>query len=183
MDSDLDIFHYNIDTTTTTTLAPNLVNTRPLSDNIIAPFVPCHPSIALEALKILNLKLGDTVMDLGSGDGRILQLLHTNFPQVNGIGVEFDELLVKYCHLNYKHLNVIKGDMFTCDLSGVGYFVLYLLPLGLKRIKHRFKDVVVATIQYSIPDVDYIVKKDIMVQDSQMGGSKSDYQSIYLYQF
>ena len=150
---------------------------------VIAPYVPCCLKVASKALDLLQLKQGDHVMDLGSGDGRLLQLCHQRYPFVKITGIEYDELLVKYCHEKYPHLNVIQGDLFQVDFSKTTHFILYLLPLGLEKLYKKFKDCIVVTIGYQIPSVQFIESISIEVQDHQMGGSKTSSQHCYKYIF
>ena len=182
MDADVDVFEFE-----SMREIPNAVNKQPLNGNVIAPFVPCNLQVALAALNELQsndgLRDGHTVMDLGCGDGRIIKLLDENYPQVNAIGIEYDELLVKYCNSNWPKLNIIQGDMFICDISGVDYFVLYLLPDGLKRISARFRGCIVVTIGYKIPNLDFYKQLKVAADDYQMGGSIQEEQNIYFYQF
>jgi predicted RNA methylase len=84
-------------------------------------------------LTLADLKPGELVYDLGSGDGRILAVAAHNF-KAQAVGIEIDPLL----HLLSKTLitllglseqvQVIHGDIFTQDLSKADVVTCYLLP-------------------------------------------------------
>ncbi|KAI9334097.1 hypothetical protein BDR26DRAFT_867319 [Obelidium mucronatum] len=141
-----------------TTAPRTLVNNIPMEGtNFIAPFVPCTPEVALAALRFANATPLDVVGDLGCGDGRVLEqfLIHVS-EKKNG-----NVISPRYPDANFK---VIEGNMFEVGLEelGVDLFVLYLLPMGLDKLKKQLGDWLkagvdgqkkrrVVTITYSIP--------------------------------
>src|SRR5437879_10025726 len=64
---------------------------------IIVPYVPTHPKVVTAMLKLAGVKEGDTVYDLGCGDGRIVVCAVKDFKAKKGLGVDFNPLRLKDC--------------------------------------------------------------------------------------
>ena len=153
--------------------------------DFIAPFVPCSHETARAAIEFANVDSNDILVDLGCGDGRILSeaLLSQDAQKRPSrvVGVELDPFLAKHLQdtliLKFKDENVtiIEGSMFDVDLEKLNatVLILYLLPMGLDRLKPQLHDWLykehvdsnpnsnsnkrrVVTITYSIPDWDCI---------------------------
>jgi SAM-dependent methyltransferase len=103
--------------------------------------VPYLPSSKLfkEAIKYLDLKEGDKVLDIGSGDGRVLIYASKIYPNVEFVGVEKNFLLVLYSNL----LRIIlqrENLVFKCadardfNISDFDAIYLYLLPDFVDKI-------------------------------------------------
>ena len=58
------------------------------------PFITSPDNVTLEMLRLANVGPGDHVIDLGSGDGRIVILAAKRFG-ATGLGVEIDPRLVE----------------------------------------------------------------------------------------
>ena len=59
----------------------------------VAPYVPTAPDVALQLLSLARLAPGETMCDLGCGDGRMLSLAVHHFGAARAIGYELDEEL------------------------------------------------------------------------------------------
>ena len=97
------------------------------------PFVTTPLSVTEAMLKIANVQKGDFVIDLGSGDGRIVILAAKQFA-ARGLGVEIDPTLVAKSVVNAKEAGVAHlaefrdEDLFKTDLSRATVVTMYLLP-------------------------------------------------------
>lgn len=60
----------------------------------LAPFVPTPNKVGMRLLSLAELQPGETLVDLGSGDGRLLRLAVTKFGAACAIGYELDASLV-----------------------------------------------------------------------------------------
>jgi SAM-dependent methyltransferase len=84
-------------------------------------------------LGLAQVKAGDIVMDLGSGDGRIV-IEAAKRHGVRAIGVEYDPKLVTVSRRNAGAAGVagrvkfVEGDLFKVDLSAATVVTVYLLP-------------------------------------------------------
>ncbi|MCC6533734.1 MAG: class I SAM-dependent methyltransferase [Burkholderiales bacterium] len=96
-------------------------------------FVPTPQSVVDEMLKVANVKKGDVLYDLGSGDGRIVITAAKRFG-VRGIGIDIDPQRIAEANDNARkegvsHLVTFKQtDLFTTDIGEATVVTLYLLP-------------------------------------------------------
>jgi hypothetical protein len=96
-------------------------------------FVPTPPQVVDEMLKVANVRKGDVLYDLGSGDGRIVIAAAKRFG-VRGIGIDIDPQRIAEANENARkegvtHLVTFKqADLFSTDISEATVVTLYLLP-------------------------------------------------------
>jgi tRNA G37 N-methylase Trm5 len=99
----------------------------------IVPYVPTPQEIVDRMLEMAQVKKGDVLYDLGSGDGRIVVTAAKKYG-VRAIGFEIDPERIKESHANIKKAGVEKlveirqQDIRTVDLSGATVLTMYLLP-------------------------------------------------------
>ncbi len=97
------------------------------------PFVTSPDNVTLEMLSSAGVKRGDHVIDLGSGDGRIVILAAERF-EATGLGVEIDPTLVEKSKANARNAGVADKvefrvqDLFKTDLTSATVITMYLLP-------------------------------------------------------
>ena len=97
------------------------------------PFVPSPQVVVDEMLRLANVTKDDFVMDLGSGDGRILITAAVKFG-ARGMGVDLDEHLVGQSEAAAKEAGVadrvqfLRQDLFKTDLTRATVITMYLLP-------------------------------------------------------
>ena len=97
------------------------------------PFITSPDNVTLEMLTISSVKRGDHVIDLGSGDGRIVILAAKRF-DATGLGVEIDPRLVSLSKTNARNAGVAdkvefrEQDLFKTDLAAASVVTMYLLP-------------------------------------------------------
>ncbi len=97
------------------------------------PFITSPDNVTLEMLRLANVGPGDHVIDLGSGDGRIVILAARRFG-ATGLGVEIDPRLVRESQRNASEAGVAsrvqfrEQDLFQTDLSPASVITMYLLP-------------------------------------------------------
>ena len=98
----------------------------------LAPYVNSPQEVVHRMLEMANVKPGETVYDLGSGDGRVLIVAASRF-RAKAVGVEISERLVKSSTESLKRAGledltrVIHGDLMDTDLSPADVVVMYLL--------------------------------------------------------
>jgi SAM-dependent methyltransferase len=101
--------------------------------DIDVPFVVTPDNVTREMLKLAGVKASDTVIDLGSGDGRIVIVAARLFG-ARGLGVEIVPELVEQSRANAKKAGVADRaefrvqDLFATDLSQATVITMYLLP-------------------------------------------------------
>ena len=96
-----------------------------------APFLPTLKPQVTQALDLINLKPGQTLLELGSGDGRILNEAAKR--GINAIGYEINPLLVIYSlwitRKNRKLVKVRMQNYWKIKLPKAdGIFVFLLTP-------------------------------------------------------
>ena len=99
----------------------------------IVPYVPTPQEVVDRMLDLAQVKKGDVVYDLGSGDGRIVVTAAKKYG-VKAIGFEIDPQRIKESHDNIKKagveslVEIRQQDIRTVDLSGATVLTMYLLP-------------------------------------------------------
>jgi tRNA G37 N-methylase Trm5 len=96
-------------------------------------FVPTPYEVVDEMLRLANVKKGDVLYDLGSGDGRIPVTAAKRFG-VRAVGIDIDPQRIKEATENAKKNGVSKlvtfrqEDLFKTDFKEATVVTLYLLP-------------------------------------------------------
>jgi protein-L-isoaspartate O-methyltransferase len=99
--------------------------------NSLAPYVVSPQQIVDRMLELADLKPGETVYDLGSGDGRILITAVQRF-RAKAVGIEISDALANSATDRIRRLGlqndarVIHADFLTVDLSPADVVTLYL---------------------------------------------------------
>ena len=102
-------------------------------DDGTTPFVVSPDAVVERMLYLAQPKAGERLVDLGSGDGRIVIEAAKRFG-ARGLGVDIDPRLVELARGNAKRAGVEAlasfevRDLFETDLRGVGVVTMYLLP-------------------------------------------------------
>jgi predicted methyltransferase len=106
------------------------------------PFVVTPDNVTREMLKLADVKASDYVIDLGSGDGRIVIVAAKQFG-ARGLGVEIVPELVDKSRDNARKAGVAERaefrvqDLFATDLSRATVITMYLLPEVNLQLKPR----------------------------------------------
>jgi len=102
-------------------------------DDGVTPFVVSPDAVVERMLYLAQPKTGERLVDLGSGDGRIVIEAAKRFG-AKGLGVDIDPRLVGLASENAKRAGVESlasfkvQDLFETDLHGVSVVTMYLLP-------------------------------------------------------
>lgn len=97
------------------------------------PFVPTPMEVVDRMLEMAEIKKGDVIYDLGSGDGRILIRAAKKYG-ARGVGIEMDSVLVELSRTRAKeegvdHLVEFQiEDALKVDISPATVVTLYMLP-------------------------------------------------------
>ena len=107
------------------------------------PFISTPDEVVERMLAFAHTGHDDFVVDLGSGDGRIVIAAARRFG-ARGLGIELDEALVRASRENARRAGVAdqasfaQGDVLTADFSAATVVTLYLLPELIGRLQPRF---------------------------------------------
>ena len=111
-------------------------------DDGTVPYVQTPMEIVERMLRMAEVRAGDSVVDLGSGDGRIV--IEAAKRGARGLGVDLDPALVKLATQNAQRAGVADRarfevrDIFATDLSGASVVTMYLLPDFNVKLLPRF---------------------------------------------
>ncbi|HUR55541.1 MAG TPA: methyltransferase domain-containing protein [Gemmataceae bacterium] len=103
------------------------------------PFVTTPPDVVAAMLDLADVKAGDVVYDLGSGDGRIP--IAAAGRGAKAVGVELDPQLVEHSQDKVRvggladRVTIRRGDIFKQDLTPATVVTLYLKPLVNKQLR------------------------------------------------
>jgi SAM-dependent methyltransferase len=104
----------------------------PFDNKKIVPFVPSPQEVVDKMIELAGVKNGDTVYDLGSGDGRIV--IAAAKKGAKAVGFEIDPDLIKESRDNIRKAGIQEAaeirnqDILTVDLSPASVVTMYLLP-------------------------------------------------------
>src|SRR6266852_6908560 len=124
--------------TTTAALAADLQQVKHAG-----PYVPSPQSVVSDMLRYADVGPGDFLIDLGSGDGRIVLTAAKVFG-ARGFGVEIKEELVKRANEAAQkeglaeRVRFMKQDLFKTDISQASVITMYLLPDTVNLLKDKF---------------------------------------------
>jgi len=106
----------------------------------LAPYYPTPETIVDKMLRLGELKAGEKMFDLGSGDGRIVIMAAQKFRAVS-TGIEFDSDLWKQSTERIKSLGldkrarIIQGDIMKQDYTPADLITVYLLPASNDKVR------------------------------------------------
>jgi precorrin-6B methylase 2 len=104
------------------------------------PFVPTPIEVVDKMLELAEVKKGDVLYDLGSGDGRIVVRAAQKYG-IHAVGIEMDRLLLDQARQDAKaagvtHLVEFRDeDALKADISQASVITLYMLPWFNEKIK------------------------------------------------
>jgi SAM-dependent methyltransferase len=117
--------------------APALVFAPPIAaqtaPDLDVPYVTTPEHVVNAMLSLAGVTARDVVLDLGSGDGRIVIMAAAKFG-ARGMGVEIDPALVALSNENASKAGVaerarfVEQDLFATDLGQASVITMYLLP-------------------------------------------------------
>lgn len=106
------------------------------------PFVPSPLDVVRRMLAIADPRPDELLIDLGSGDGRIVVSAAEDY-RCRAIGVELDKNLFRKSmsiirdRLLHDKARIIHGNLYEFDFSAADVITLYLLPETLKDLKPK----------------------------------------------
>ena len=122
-------------------LAAGAEDLQPTKD--AGPYVPSPQSVVADMLRYADVGPDDFLIDLGSGDGRIVLTAAKVFG-ARGFGVEIKDHLVKQANEAAQkegiadRVRFLKQDLFKTDVSQATVITMYLLPDTVNLLKDKF---------------------------------------------
>jgi protein-L-isoaspartate O-methyltransferase len=148
----------------------------------LAPYVASPSHVVDLMLEIAKIKPGETLYDLGSGDGRILIAAAERY-QAKAVGVEISPNLVAAANEDIKkagladRVRVIQGDVLQTDFSSANVVTLYFDTQANAKLRPQLDKLKPGT---RIVSVDHEVPgwKPVRVEKTQDRRS----HTLYLYE-
>ncbi len=114
------------------------------------PFITTPDNVTVAMLDLAGVAAGDHVIDLGSGDGRIVITAAKRFG-ARGLGVEIVPDLVAQSRRNAQQAGVAdrvefrEQDLFATELRGASVITMYLLPEVNLQLRPRLLELPAGT--------------------------------------
>jgi tRNA A58 N-methylase Trm61 len=153
--------------------------------NNLAPYVNSPEHAVDKMLAMANLKPGETLYDLGCGDGRILIAAAEKY-KVSAVGIEISDRLARTAAENVKkaglqsHVKVIHGNFMQTDLSSANVVTLYLATTANDMLRpnlERYLRPHTRVVSY-----DYPIPGWKPIDTSATEGHHGTTHTIYLYE-
>ena len=135
----------------------------------VAPYVPSPQNVVEEMLTVAHAGPGDTLYDLGCGDGRILLTAVEKFNVDNAVGFElnpklFESTRTKIIEKGLKErIQIFNESFFKADLSEATIVTLYLTTSGNSKLKPKFMKELkngARIVSHDFPMMDWVTAKD-----------------------
>lgn len=110
----------------------------------LAPHVPTAEDVVRKMLELAELKSGERLYDLGSGDGRIIIMAARDFG-AQAVGVELRDDLVQFTRKKIEEfglvdrVKVVHGDLMQTDIHDADVVTLYLTTTANERIAPKLE--------------------------------------------
>lgn len=120
--------------------------TKPEAEpTLLATFWPTPDAAVARMLQMAELQAGETLYDLGSGDGKIVLAAARDFG-VEAVGIEIDEELVRQSRAAIAEAGVsegariVKGDLLAQDLSRADVLTVFLTPEAYPWLEPKLRE-------------------------------------------
>jgi protein-L-isoaspartate O-methyltransferase len=151
----------------------------------LAPYYPTPEIIVEKMLRFGEVKPGEKVYDLGSGDGRIVIMAAKKF-KANAVGVEFDDSLWKQSSDKIAKLGltanarIVHGDLLLQDYSDADLITVYLLPMSNDKVTPILEKQLKKGTRIVAHDFEFSAWKPEKIQDIDDDGEGRSHR-LYLY--
>ncbi len=132
-----------------------------------APYVPTKRKQAAAGLDLLNLKPGQTVYDLGSGDGVVLKMAAER--GLRGVGYELNPILWLIAKLRlWPHRSMVQiklGDFWHQDIKTADGVFVFLIGHHMEKLRAKLsrevsKPTGLVSVAYELPGAKLVKQKD-----------------------
>lgn len=153
------------------------------------PYVPTPQVVVDRMLELAQIKKGDMVIDLGSGDGRLVITAAQKYG-AHGFGVELDPRLVTKSNDEARRAGLadrvkfLQQDLFDTDFRQANVLTLYLLPdvnlkLRPKILEELKPGTRVVSHDYGMREWQPDAEQTIAAPDKTVGARKAS--NVYLW--
>ena len=109
----------------------------------VAPSVYTPAGVVDEIMKMAAVGPGDYVIDLGSGDGRLVIAAVAKYKARGGFGVDISPMMITLSNQNAEKAGVAdrvrfyERDLFATDVSEATVVTIYLLPSIMGKVEKK----------------------------------------------
>ncbi|MDQ2773586.1 MAG: class I SAM-dependent methyltransferase [Acidobacteriota bacterium] len=153
--------------------------------NNLAPYVRSPDHAVQKMLDMAGLKPGETLYDLGCGDGKILIAAATKY-RVKAVGVEISDNLARRATDRVKkdgledQVTIIHGDFMKTDLSHANVVTLYLVTTANEILRPNLERELRPNTR--VVSYDYPIPGWKPIDTSETAGLHGATHTIYLYE-
>jgi protein-L-isoaspartate O-methyltransferase len=153
------------------------------------PFITTPSDVVERMLSLASTGPQDLVVDLGSGDGRIVITAAQKFG-ARGLGIELDKELVEKSRDNARiakvadRVSFVHGDVLVSDISKATVVTVYLLPSLLDKLQPRFVDELkpgTRIVSHAFPMVGWKPDRSEQMQIAQRHRGQGDDSMLFLW--
>jgi 16S rRNA G966 N2-methylase RsmD len=152
-------------------------------------YVPTPQIVVDSMLEMAKVGPNDFVIDLGSGDGRII-ITAANKRGARGFGVDLDTVLLKMANQNAQQAGVtdkvhfVEQNLFLTDLSKATVITSYLLPQMNLRLRSKVMSLKPGTRlvahDYHFGEWDPDEQRELIVPEKKVGKEGVSYVFFYV---
>lgn len=163
-------------------MAMTMLSVAASAQDLDVPYVPTPQPVVDKMLEMANVQQGDYVIDLGSGDGRIV--IAAVKRGAYGHGIDLDPQRIKEARQNAQEQGLgdkvmfIREDIFETDFSRASVITMYLLNSVNRKLRPRLlKELDPGTriVSHSFDMGDWQPDREAKVNSGSMGRVHSIY--------
>ena len=158
-------------------------------DKTGGPFVPTPQAVVDAMLDMAEVSARDFVVDLGSGDGRIVLTAAKRF-NARGLGIDIDKELVDGSNAEAKKLGIAgkvtfrQQDVLDAKIDEATVVTLYLLPGMMQLLQPKFaRDLKPGTriVSHDFPLSDWRPDRERVIDVPEKYGTSGNWKSTLYY--
>ena len=163
----------------------------PATPEIVAPGVPSPGSVVEAMMQLAGVGPDDYVVDLGSGDGRIVIAAVAKHRARGGFGVDINPVAIAHARENAIEAGVAdrvqfhERDLFATDVREATVVTVYLLPSIMGKVERKLRAELkpgARIVVHDFPFPDWRPEKTILVESlDKLGVSGLALSQLYLY--
>jgi SAM-dependent methyltransferase len=153
--------------------------------NSLAPNVSAPDHAVEKMLEVANLKPGETLFDLGCGEGKILITAASRY-KIKGVGIEISGSLARKAAEDVKknglqnRVKIIHGDFMKTDLSDANVVTLYLAMTANETLRPKLEHYLKPATR--VISYDYPIPGWKPIETTETDGYQGAVHIIYVYQ-
>ena len=153
------------------------------------PFVPTPQAVVDAMLDVAKVGPQDFVVDLGSGDGRIVLTAAQRY-QARGLGIDIDPELVKRSNATAEQrglssrVSFLEQDVLAAHIEDATVVTLYLLPGMMHELESKFaKELRPGTriVSHDFPFGDWKPDREVTIDIPEKYGTPGQWKSTIFY--